>query len=95
MDAITEVPGTNEALLYTKNDCPNCDSTKELLDQLGVDYTVVDMDANPEAKLVVKGMGFRQAPVVITRSGNWSGHREDKIRGIKGRDLSADDDIWG
>lgn len=87
--------GDSDALIYTKNDCINCDSTKSLMDELQISYTVVNMDDVPSAKAAVKGMGFRQAPVVVTKNGNWSGHKEEKIRGLKPRDLSLDDDIWG
>lgn len=95
MDEITATIGEHDALIYTKNDCGNCDSTKELMDELGISYTFINMDEVPTAKTTVKGLGFRQAPVVVTKDSNWSGHREEKIRSLKSRDFSADDDIWG
>lgn len=94
MDEIAEAIGDYDALIYTKNDCTNCDSTKELMDELEISYTVVNIDKVPEARLAVKRMGFRQAPVVITKTAKWSGHQEAEIRSLKPRDLSEDDDIW-
>lgn len=97
MDEITASIGDSDVLIYTKDDCVNCDSTKSLMDQLEISYTVINMDREPGARATVKGMGFRQAPVVITRSAKWSGHKEESIRGIKlsaPKDLSLDDDIW-
>lgn len=89
-----EIAG-DEIFVYGKNDCVKCESTVELLDELELKYTYINMDKTPEAKATVKGLGFRQAPVVMTKKGNWSGHEEAKIRSLKGRDLSMDDDIWG
>lgn len=94
MDEITQTIGEHEALIYTKNDCSNCESTKDLMDELEISYITVNMDEVPNAKSTVKALGFRQAPVVITRESNWSGFAEQKIRALKPRDLSADDDIW-
>lgn len=79
-----------DALIFTKNECSNCDETKSLMDQLGVNYTVVNMDEKPEARLAVKRMGFRQAPVVVTKDTKWSGLNEKAIR-----DLAEGDDVWG
>ncbi len=94
MEEIIAAIGDNDALIYTKNDCINCDSTKELMDELEIRYTVINMDDTPSAKTTVKGLGFRQAPVVITKDSKWSGLDEKRIRALKPRDLSMDDDIW-
>jgi len=94
MDEIKFSIGDHDALIFTKNDCVNCDSTKSLMDELEISYTMVNMDEVPGAKAAVKAAGFRQAPVVITSSKKWSGFEEAQIRALKPRDLSADDDIW-
>lgn len=94
MDEILASLAENEVRIYTKNDCVNCESTKTLMDELEISYTVINMDQVPEAKVDVKRMGFRQAPVVITNKDRWSGYKESNIRSIKPRDLSLDDDIW-
>lgn len=95
MDEIVATIGEAEALLYTKDNCPKCDSTKSLMDQLEVNYTVVNMDSNPAARTLVKSLGFRQAPVVVTRDGNWSGYQEEKIMKLKPAKAQAlEDDVW-
>lgn len=94
MEEIIASIGEHDALIYTKDDCINCESTKELMDELEISYTVINMDRVPAAKTTVKVLGFRQAPVVITKDSKWSGLDEKKIRALKPRDLSLDDDIW-
>ena len=94
MDEIIAAIGEKDALIYTKNDCGDCDNTKSLMDELAISYIVVNLDEVPDAKATVKGLGFRNAPVVLTKDSNWSGHKEDKIRSLKPRDFSLDDDIW-
>lgn len=94
MDEILSSLATNEVRIYTKDDCTNCESTKSLMDELEINYTVINMDREPSAKAVVKSMGFRQAPVVITNTNKWSGFKESNIRGLKPLSASADDDIW-
>jgi len=84
-----------EAVIYTKNNCSKCDDTKSLMDSLEVSYTLINMDDNPDAKVAIKKAGFRQAPVVFTKSSKWSGYDEGKIRSIKGTAAFLDDDsIW-
>lgn len=94
MDEILASLAENEVRIYTKDDCVNCESTKTLMDELEINYTVINMDQVPEAKSDVKRMGFRQAPVVITNKDKWSGFRESNIRKIKPKNFSMDDDIW-
>lgn len=79
-----------DALIFTKNECSNCEETQDLMGELGISFTVVNMDEQPAARLAVKKMGFRQAPVVITRDTKWSGLNESAIR-----DLANGDDVWG
>ena len=83
MEEIIASIGEHDALIYTKDDCINCESTKELMDELEISYTVINMDRVPAAKTTVKGLGFRQAPVVITKDSKWSGLDEKKIRALR------------
>lgn len=75
----------NRATIYTLNECPNCDETKNFISDYSLSVEIVNMDANPEARSIVKSMGFRQAPVVILKGDNnevidsWSGHNEMKL----------------
>ena len=44
--ALTHVPGKNagEVKLYALSTCPWCKKTKKLLDDMGVEYSFVDVD---------------------------------------------------
>lgn len=77
------------ALVITKNDCANCDETKDLFNELEAKYIVINMDEQPEWRDRIKSMGYRQAPVVITNDAKWSGFNEDAIR-----DFASGEDIW-
>ncbi|WP_419708029.1 glutaredoxin-like protein NrdH [Promicromonospora sp. NFX87] len=66
--------------VYTKSPCVQCDATKKLLDRIGVDYTPVDLDANPEALAQLKNLGYLGAPVVVTDHDSWAGFQPDKVR---------------
>jgi glutaredoxin-like protein NrdH len=52
------------------------------LDRQGTPYTVIDLSADPHALDMVKALGHRQAPVVVTEADHWSGFRPDKIAGL-------------
>lgn len=66
---------TDQIIVYSKPQCPQCDATKRYLDKNGVRYTVVDLATNPEALDHVKNtLGHTRAPVVEAGTNNWSGH---------------------
>ncbi|CAM3533476.1 glutaredoxin-like protein NrdH [Micrococcus flavus] len=65
--------------VYTKPACVQCNATYRALDKKGIAYDVVDMSQDPEALERVRGLGFMQAPVVVTETDSWSGFRPDKI----------------
>lgn len=69
--------------LYSKNACGQCVATEKTFINKGIDYTKVyidqDSDESRQALAVVKGLGYLQAPVIITESEHWSGFRPDKI----------------
>lgn len=71
---------TKSAEIYVKENCGNCDKTKALFNELGVEYTTVNITGNPEAVKVLKAKGFRAAPVVFVDGDSWSGFDEAKIR---------------
>lgn len=75
--------------VYTKPNCPSCHDTMELMDELGVAYNPVDISIDIAARKELKGMGYREAPVVITSEGKWSGYNEKAIR-----DLASGDSAW-
>lgn len=71
--------------VYSKPDCVQCTSTYRALDSKRVPYMVIDMSVDPEALELVKGLGYLQAPVVVTDDGHWSGFRPDKISALAKR----------
>lgn len=69
--------------VYTKPNCVQCDATKRLMDKLGVEYTTVDIAENPQELEKLIQMGYKAAPVVITKDGeSWAGFQPDKITSL-------------
>jgi glutaredoxin-like protein NrdH len=69
--------------VYTKSNCVQCDATKRMMDKLGVAYTTVDIEENPEELQKLVDMGYRAAPVVMTEDGEfWSGFQPAKIEAL-------------
>ena len=68
--------------LYTKPACMQCKATKRALDKAGLDYTVVDITMDDDARDYVMALGYLQAPVVTVGDEHWSGFRPDRIREI-------------
>lgn len=68
--------------VYSKPACVQCNATYRALDNAGVDYDVVDMSVDPDALEYVRGLGFVQAPVVVTENDSWSGFQPEKIKSL-------------
>lgn len=68
--------------VYTLPNCVQCDTTKRMMDTLGISYETVDLSQDVEAATMVVGLGYKQAPVVITDNGHWSGFRIEKIKSL-------------
>lgn len=68
--------------LYTKPACVQCTATKKALDKAGLEYDVVDISLDDEARDYVMALGYLQAPVVVVGESHWSGFRPDRIRGL-------------
>ncbi|MGD9622359.1 MAG: glutaredoxin-like protein NrdH [Mycolicibacterium sp.] len=68
--------------VYTKPACVQCNATYRALDRQGIDYTTVDIAADPEARDYVMALGYITAPVVIAGSEHWSGFRPDRIKAL-------------
>ena len=66
-------------VVYTKNNCVQCDMTKRYMDKNGIQYDIVDITENPEALEMILGLGFSSAPVVISHVGSWAGFQPDKL----------------
>lgn len=65
--------------VYTKNACVNCESTKAALADLGVEYNLINLSNEPEQLEKLISLGFRAAPVVVTATDAWAGHKPEKI----------------
>jgi glutaredoxin len=51
--------------VYSKPACPFCDKAKHLLETRGVDFEVVDISENSEARDYLLGSGFRSVPQIF------------------------------
>lgn len=76
--------------VYSKPNCGNCEDTKNLFTELGVDYDVIDISKDPTALAFLKSQGFREMPVVMTEDDKWSGLKKNKIKAVA--DLANDSD---
>ena len=69
--------------VYTKSNCVQCDMTKRMMDKIGVEYTTVDIEKNPEELDKLIEMGYKAAPVVMTADGeSWAGFQPEKITSL-------------
>ena len=69
--------------LYTKPGCGQCVATYQALAKQGLDYEVVDISVDDEARDYVMSLGYLQAPVVVAGTEHWSGFRPERIKSIK------------
>ena len=49
----------------------------------GLEYSLVDISVDEEARDYVMALGYLQAPIVEVDGEHWSGFRPDRIRGLK------------
>lgn len=66
--------------VYTKPACVQCNATKKALDRAGLEYDLVDISLDEEAREYVLALGYLQAPVVVADGSHWSGFRPERIR---------------
>lgn len=62
-----------ELLIFTRNDCPNCDHIKKLLHEEEIDFIEVDLDSiDPilEFDLLLNQICIMSAPSIILKEGN-------------------------
>lgn len=69
--------------LYTKPACVQCTATKKALDKNGVEYDVVDLSEDADARDYVMSLGYLQAPIVIAGEQHWAGFKPDAIRALR------------
>ncbi len=70
--------------VYTKPACVQCNATYKALEKQGIDYDVVDISLDSEARDYVMALGHLQAPVVVAGGEHWSGFRPDRIKALAG-----------
>ncbi|ETZ55274.1 redoxin NrdH [Mycobacterium avium subsp. hominissuis] len=69
--------------VYTKPGCVQCNATFRALDKIpGLNYSVVDVSLDDDARQYVQSLGYLQAPVVITGDTHWGGFRPDRIKAL-------------
>ena len=70
--------------------CPQCKYTKKRLTLLGLEFEVIDVEADASALATVKEMGFSAAPVVVVDWGDgatwtWQGFAPSRIEEMMSR----------
>lgn len=66
--------------VYTKPACVQCNATYRALDKAGIEYAVIDITEDAQARDYVMSLGYLQAPVVVAGENHWSGFRPDEIK---------------
>lgn len=77
-------------VIYSKNQCVQCDRTKKLLTARGIRYTEHKVDEDQLSYDYVKKMGYQAVPVVVLPFDyetdgprHWSGFIPDNIKAIR------------
>ena len=68
--------------VYTKPACVQCNATYKALDKAGLEYELVDISEDADARDYVMALGYLQAPVVVVGDAHWSGYRPDRIKSL-------------
>lgn len=76
--------GTHKRVVtvYTNPNCTQCEQTKKFLDKENIPYNVVSFTEDQESLKKFIDMGFKSAPIVVTKTDTWSGFRIDKLKGL-------------
>lgn len=72
----------SDVIVYSKPNCPQCDLTKRDLDILGIEYKTIDVSQDKDALESIRAMNFRSVPVVVTKTDNWAGYNQEKIKSL-------------
>lgn len=51
--------------VYSKNNCPFCDRAKALLENKGVEFKVVNIEDEPDAREFLVDQGLRSVPQIF------------------------------
>ncbi len=69
-----------ETIVYTKENCVQCDMTKRLMDKMDIEYTPIQASDTEIDQL--REEGFRSFPVVKSEADEWGGFRPDLIKNL-------------
>ena len=72
----------SQITVYTKPRCPQCDATKRHLTKKGVEFELVDLTQDSEARDYVTSLGYLSAPIVIADGDHWAGFRPDRLDAV-------------
>lgn len=70
--------------VYSQANCQPCKATIRKLDELGIEYVVIDITSDQEAHDYVVSLGFKQTPVVVVGDQSWAGYVPSKIQKLRG-----------
>lgn len=70
--------------VYGSPTCMPCRSTKKTLDNLGVDYTYVDVTADPSGLDTINSLGYQSVPVVVVDGDHFQGYQPDRLNALAG-----------
>ena len=65
--------------VYSKPACVQCNATYRRLDNKGINYEVIDISQDPDARDYVLSLGHLAAPVVIAGDTSWAGYKPEAI----------------
>ncbi|OYQ68279.1 glutaredoxin-like protein NrdH [Aerococcus sp. 1KP-2016] len=72
----------NKPIIYSKDNCVQCNFTKRLFDELNIEFEERNIDVNQTYYDQAKSLGYMQAPIVVTDFKTWSGFKPDEIKAI-------------
>lgn len=81
-----------EVTVYSKPACSQCENTKGLLNELGIEFTEVDIRTDLDKLQEFQAAGYSHMPIVEAGGETWENHQPQKIRALV--DFEDDDDIW-
>jgi len=68
--------------VYSQPNCYPCKATYRKADDLGLNYTVVDISEDHEARDYVIGLGHVSTPVVVVGDESWAGYKPDRLQAL-------------
>lgn len=65
--------------VYSKPACPQCTMTQKHLEKKGIEFAVIDITQDDEARAMVMSLGYSAAPVVVSGGTHFAGFRPDRL----------------